>query len=92
MSLRHAAPLALIGALATGAASGENPAEVLELPSVTVIGTTPFSYQWRFYGADIPVIAVTGRLIARDNARDMQERWPGLIYSTPTPPTATPKP
>ena len=23
-------------------------------PEVTVIGTTPFSYQWRFYGADIP--------------------------------------
>ena len=40
----------------------------------------------RINGADIPVNAVPGRLITRDNARDMQERWPNLIY-VPAPPT-----
>jgi ABC-type sugar transport system substrate-binding protein len=42
----------------------------------------------RIDGIDIPVNAVPGRLITRDNARDMQERWPDLVYTT----TATPTP
>ncbi|MCA1667973.1 MAG: hypothetical protein LC793_11400, partial [Thermomicrobia bacterium] len=42
----------------------------------------------RINGADILVNAVPGRLITRDNARDMQERWPDLIYAAPTPPPA----
>jgi ABC-type sugar transport system substrate-binding protein len=46
----------------------------------------------RFNGIDIPVNAVAGRLITRDNVRDMQERWPDLIYTTPAPPTAAVKP
>jgi len=45
----------------------------------------------RINGADISVNAVPGRLITRDNARDMQERWPDLIYTAPTPtPAAKP--
>lgn len=46
----------------------------------------------RVNGIDIPVNAVPGRLITRDNARDMQERWPDLIFSTPISPAATAKP
>jgi len=46
----------------------------------------------RINGVDIHVDAVPGRLITRDNARDMQERWPDLVYvMTPTP-TPAPKP
>jgi ABC-type sugar transport system substrate-binding protein len=44
----------------------------------------------RIDGIDIPVNAVPGRLITRSNARDMQERWPDLVYAAP--PTPTPKP
>lgn len=39
-------------------------------------------------GVDVRANAVAGRLITRDNARDMQERWPDLPYApavTPTP-------
>jgi len=43
----------------------------------------------RINGADIHVNAVPGRLITRDNARDMQERWPDLVYTVLTP-TAKP--
>lgn len=43
----------------------------------------------RINGVDIHVDAVPGRLITRDNARDMQERWPNLVYTVPTP-TAKP--
>lgn len=46
----------------------------------------------RINGADISVNAVPGRLITRDNARDMQERWPNLIYTLPATPTPTTKP
>ena len=41
----------------------------------------------RIDGIDIPVNAVAGRLITRDNARDMQERWPDLVYAAPATPT-----
>ena len=44
----------------------------------------------RINGIDLPVNAVTGRLITRDNAHDMQERWPDLIYAIA--PTPTPRP
>jgi ABC-type sugar transport system substrate-binding protein len=44
----------------------------------------------RIDGVDIPVNAVPGRLITRDNARDMQERWPDLVYAAPPTPTPTP--
>ena len=44
----------------------------------------------RINGVDIHVDAVPGRLITRDNALDMQERWPDLVYvMTPTPTSAT---
>lgn len=46
----------------------------------------------RINGVDIPVTAVTGRLITRDNVRDMQERWPNLVYTTPATLTPTRKP
>jgi ribose transport system substrate-binding protein len=46
----------------------------------------------RIDGIDIPVNAVAGRLITRDNARDMQERWPDLVYAAPPTPTPTQKP
>ncbi len=46
----------------------------------------------RINGEEIPVNAVSGRLITRDNARDMQERWPDLIYAMPTTPTPSPMP
>lgn len=46
----------------------------------------------RINGIDIPVNAVPGRLITRDNARDMQERWPDLVYALPTTPTPARKP
>jgi ABC-type sugar transport system substrate-binding protein len=42
-------------------------------------------------GVDIRVDNVTGRLITRDNARDLQERWPDLVYTPPPSPTPTPK-
>lgn len=45
----------------------------------------------RINGADISVNAISGRLITRDNARDMQERWPDLVYTAPSTPTPTPK-
>ncbi|MGI8690774.1 MAG: sugar ABC transporter substrate-binding protein [Thermomicrobiales bacterium] len=41
----------------------------------------------RINGADVSVNAVPGRLITRDNARDMQERWPDLVYTVPATPT-----
>lgn len=44
----------------------------------------------RVNGVDISVNAVPGRLITRDNTRDMQERWPDLVYIAA--PTPTPKP
>ena len=46
----------------------------------------------RINGIELPVTAVAGRLITRDNARDMQERWPDLIYATATTATPTVKP
>ncbi len=46
----------------------------------------------RINGEEIPVNAVSGRLITRDNARDMQERWPDLIYAMPTTPIPSPMP
>jgi ribose transport system substrate-binding protein len=46
----------------------------------------------RINGTEISVNAVSGRLITRDNARDMQERWPDLIYTAPATPTPAPKP
>ncbi|MGI8856114.1 MAG: sugar ABC transporter substrate-binding protein [Thermomicrobiales bacterium] len=46
----------------------------------------------RINGIDISVTAVPGRLITRDNARDMQERWPDLIYTLPATPTPAAKP
>ncbi len=42
----------------------------------------------RINGADVSVNAVPGRLITRNNARDMQERWPALVYAAPA--TSTP--
>ncbi|HEY8293582.1 MAG TPA: sugar ABC transporter substrate-binding protein [Thermomicrobiales bacterium] len=45
----------------------------------------------RINGADTSVNAVAGRLITRDNARDMQERWPDLIYTVLATPTPTPQ-
>lgn len=45
----------------------------------------------RINGSDISVNAVPGRLITRDNARDMQERWPDLTYAAPATPTPAPK-
>lgn len=42
-------------------------------------------------GIDIHAHSVTGRLITRDNARDMQERWPDLTYAAPPTPTPAPK-
>ena len=46
----------------------------------------------RINGADTSVHAVAGRLITRDNARDMEERWPDLIYTIPATPTPVAKP
>lgn len=46
----------------------------------------------RINGIDIAVNAVAGRLITRDNARDMQERWPDLVYTVPATPIASPRP
>ncbi|MCA1669980.1 MAG: sugar ABC transporter substrate-binding protein [Thermomicrobia bacterium] len=46
----------------------------------------------RINGADTPVATVSGRLITRDNARDMQERWPDLMYIVPPTPTPAAKP
>ncbi|MHB8648341.1 MAG: sugar ABC transporter substrate-binding protein [Thermomicrobiales bacterium] len=46
----------------------------------------------RINGVDIHVNTVSGRLITRDNARDMQERWPDLIYALPATPTSAAKP
>lgn len=46
----------------------------------------------RINGAEIRVDAVSGRLITRDNVRDMQERWPDLIYTASPTPTAISKP
>jgi len=46
----------------------------------------------RIDGADISVNSVPGRLITRDNARDMQERWPDLIYTVSATPTPAPTP
>ncbi len=43
----------------------------------------------RIDGVDVPVNAVAGRLINRDNARDMQERWPDLMYAAAVTPTPT---
>lgn len=45
----------------------------------------------RINGADISVNAVPGRLITRDNARDMQERWPDLVYTMSATPAPTPQ-
>ncbi len=42
-------------------------------------------------GVEIRVDSVAGRLITRDNARDMQERWPDLVYAPPPTPTPAPK-
>jgi ribose transport system substrate-binding protein len=42
-------------------------------------------------GIEIRVDSVPGRLITRDNARDMQERWPDLVYAAPPTPTPTTK-
>jgi ABC-type sugar transport system substrate-binding protein len=42
-------------------------------------------------GIDIRVDSVAGRLITRDNARDMQERWPDLVYAPAPTPTSAPK-
>ena len=42
-------------------------------------------------GIEIRVHDVTGRLITRDNAHDMQERWPDLVYAPPPTPTPVPK-
>ncbi|MDQ6832934.1 MAG: substrate-binding domain-containing protein [Chloroflexota bacterium] len=44
----------------------------------------------RINGADVSVNAVPGRLITRDNARDMQERWPDLVYTMSATPAPTP--
>lgn len=41
----------------------------------------------RINGIDIPVNAIPGRLITRDNVQDMQERWPDLVYTVPATPT-----
>jgi len=46
----------------------------------------------RIDGVDVPVNAVAGRLINRDNARDMQERWPDLMYAAVVTPTPAHKP
>lgn len=46
----------------------------------------------RINGIDIPVNAIAGRLITRDNVQDMQERWPDLVYALPSTPTPAPKP
>ncbi|MDQ2788131.1 MAG: substrate-binding domain-containing protein [Chloroflexota bacterium] len=46
----------------------------------------------RINGAEVSVNAVPGRLITRDNVRDMQERWPDLIYVAPATPAPTPTP
>jgi len=45
----------------------------------------------RINGANISVNAVPGRLITRDNARDMQERWPDLVYTMSATPAPTPQ-
>lgn len=46
----------------------------------------------RINGIDIPVNAVPGRLITRDNVQDMQERWPDLVYAVPATPTPSTRP
>jgi len=45
----------------------------------------------RINGADVSVNAVPGRLITRDSARDMQERWPDLVYTLSSTPAPTPQ-
>ena len=76
MTRRAAAPLALglAAALSTGHALADNPAEVFELPAVTVIGTTPLPGLGTA-PRDVPAnVQIFGsRELSRQRPRDLTE-------------------